>query len=176
MKKSIYFILIFLFIIIITYTAYISLTTFTPNNYRKEIEAFNKQYNSEFDTNKSTYLDKFVNKNEVFNLFEYNGNYFIIWIKKSIWQFGRYKIEGGSFPAKYTNKVNNKLSEFQKYDSNGYIYIIYGPAVYNHIDIQINDKDNTPIAIKEYDINKSYTFVVYSNIKNVISTPIYNKN
>ena len=144
-------------------------TSYANNDYSNELKSFSRKYVDGKDLSSSVYQDLYNNGNETFTLYKNGEEYFIVWSKKSLLSLGRYRIEGGVSPFSST-ETNEKLSEFQKQDENGYIYILYGKYIQNKITLTIKGPGDSE-ETKDYKVNGDHTFIVYPSSHDCIIQP-----
>jgi hypothetical protein len=154
------------------FVGYTLFTTYAYGDRISELKSFSNRYVNGTDLTSSVWKDSSENGNELFTLYENNGDYFIVWSNKSIWDFGRYRIQGGSIPQLFPNKLG--ISEFQKFDSSGMVYILFGNFKQSEIILNIA-KSNESSTLKEYEIYGDHTFVFYTNKSdcNIIPVDLY---
>lgn len=148
---------------------YISFTSYASNDYISEVSSFSRKYGNGADLSSSVYKDRYNNGNEAFTLYKNGEEYFIVWSKKSLLSLGRYRIEGGIIPFSST-EINKKLSEFEKQDENGYIYILYGKYIQDKIALKIEGPGDSK-ETKDYKVNGDHTFIVYPSNHDCIIQP-----
>jgi|GEM_PF-4181246 len=148
--------------ILLLFLIYIWLTTYHFEDHKNELTHFSNKYLNHADLSASVYKDRFKNKNDLFTLYENNGEYYLVWSHKSIWSLGRYRVEGGSFPTPSADAAQSQISEFQEADSSGSVYILFGKYKQNHIKLNITEF-NGSTSVKEYEIHGDHTFVVYTS-------------
>ncbi len=165
MKKRLAALVCFLSVLLI----YTFFATYTPNDHKNELIQFANHCVNGTDLTSSVYKDSYENGPERFALYENNGEYFIVWSQKHLWSLGRYKVEGGSIPFSSTEK--SELSEFQKADVYGSVYIIYGKYKQNHITLKVESGDGSA-SLKNYKITGDHTFIVYPSKDDRNFTPI----
>jgi hypothetical protein len=165
MKKRLAALVCFL-LVLLTYTFF---TTYAPNDYKNELIQFSNKHVNGTDLTSSILKDSYENGQERFALYENNGKYFIVWSQKSIWSLGRYRVQGGTIPFSSTQKYG--LSEFQKLDLYGSIYILYGKYKQNPITLKVENSDGSA-SIKNYEITGDHTFIVYPSKNDCNFTPI----
>lgn len=148
---------------------YIFFTTYAYNDYTNELKHFSRQYVTGTDLRVSVFKDRYDHGDERFTLYKNGEEYFIVWSKKSLFSLGRYRIEGGVSPFSST-ETNEKLSEFQKQDENGYIYILYGKYIQDKITLTIKGPGDSE-ETKDCKVNGDHTFIVYPSSHDCIIQP-----
>jgi hypothetical protein len=145
--------------IVSLYFILICFITFSHSNYQSELKHCPNQFHPSINSDSALLKDSFEDGDQRFDLFYDQKNYFIVWSKKSIWTFGRYRVIGGSYPDDATGK---KLNEFEKLDSAGFVYILYGNPVQGPIQLKIS-KDSGATVSQSFLNDKNHTFVVYTD-------------
>jgi len=149
---------------------YTWLTTYNLEDHKSELTYFSNAYVNHADLSTSVYKDSFKHKNDVFTVYETNGEYYLVWSRKSIWSLGRYRIEGGQLPNSSANADKSQLSELQETDSSGSIYILFGKYKQSQIELNITKFDGST-SVKKYEVHGDHTFVVYTNENDCIIDP-----
>lgn len=155
--------------ILAVFLVFTYLTSYSYNDSKNELKMFSKKYVNGKDLSGSVCKDRYNNGNEAFTLYKNGEEYFIVLSKKSLFSLGRYRIEGGVSPFSST-ETNEKLSEFQKQDENGYIYILYGKYIQDKITLTIKGPGDSE-ETKDYMVNGDHTFIVYPSSHDCIIQP-----
>lgn len=149
--------------VLLILAAFSFLTTYSGSDNGQELASYLKKYAGHGDLNGAAVVNRFEHNNERFTLYKHQATYFIVWSTKSLLIPGRYKIEGGSLPGA---SKNQDLGEFQKFDSSGLVYILYGPYRSGQIELNIQT-DSQAVQSKKYEVSGKDTFVVYTAANNV---------
>ena len=136
----------------------ISLMAILADIRKVELPIYSSSYGKDYSLQNAEYVDSYQDGNERFALYTQDGHYFLVWSQKNRFIPWQYDVVGGTLPQ--LTETNPQYSEFQKFDSMGFVYILYGAKIVEDIPFKVSNVEGS--FYEEALAKDGYFFTVYT--------------